>query len=191
MNHNNEDWSIVESCLNGNREAYALLVKKYEKSVFNIVCRLIGITEEARDITQETFIKAYKSLRQVKPEFKFSNWLFKIATNLCKDRLKKRKITAVSLNEFDYLLDQGISHENKDSLLDYQKNLIPTDEQEQVQRAISNLPFIYRRVVVLRYIQDLTYQEIADILEMPLGRVKVQLHRAHQILYDQLSDMLK
>ncbi len=191
MNHNNEDWSIVESCLNGNREAYALLVKKYEKSVFNIVYRLIGTTEEARDITQETFIKAYKSLRQVKPEFKFSNWLFKIATNLCKDRLKKRKITAVSLNEFDYLLDQEISHENKDSLLDYQKNLIPTDEQEQVQRAISNLPFIYRRVVVLRYIQDLTYQEIADILEMPLGRVKVQLHRAHQILYDQLSDMLK
>lgn len=191
MDNNNEDWSIVESCLNGNREAYALLVKKYEKSVFNIVCRLIGTTEEARDITQETFIKAYKSLRQVKPEFKFSNWLFKIATNLCKDRLKKRKITAVSLNEFDYLLDQEISHENKDSLLDYQKNLIPTDEQEQVQRAISNLPFIYRRVVVLRYIQDLTYQEIADILEMPLGRVKVQLHRAHQILYDQLSDMLK
>ncbi len=191
MDNNNEDWSIVESCLNGNREAYALLVKKYEKSVFNIVYRLIGTTEEARDITQETFIRVYKSLRQVKPEFKFSNWLFKIATNLCKDRLKKRKITAVSLNEFDYLLDQEISHENKDSLLDYQKNLIPTDEQEQVQRAISNLPFIYRRVVVLRYIQDLTYQEIADILEIPLGRVKVQLHRAHQILYDQLSDMLK
>ena len=191
MDNNNEDWSIVESCLNGNREAYALLVKKYEKSIFNIVCRLIGTTEEARDITQETFIKAYKSLRQVKPELKFSNWLFKIATNLCKDRLKKRKIPTVSLNEFDYLLDRESSRKNTDSLLDYQKNLIPTDEQEQVQRAISNLPFIYRRVVVLRYIQDLTYQEIADILEMPLGRVKVQLHRAHQILYDQLSDMLK
>jgi RNA polymerase sigma-70 factor (ECF subfamily) len=189
--NNNEDWSIVESCLNGNREAYALLVTKYEKSVFNIVYRLTGTTEEAKDITQDTFIKAYESLRQVNPEFKFSNWLFKIATNLCKDRIKKRKIPTVSLHECNYLFDQEISNKNKDSQLSYQDNLIPSDEQEQVQRAISNLPFIYRRIVVLRYIQDLTYQEIADILEMPLGRVKVQLHRAHKILYDQLSDILK
>lgn len=190
MNNNKEDWSIVQSCLDGNKEAYARLVEKYEKSVFNITYRLTGGSKDAKDITQEAFLKAYNSLKQVRPEFKFSNWLFKIATNLCKDQLKKRKITTVSLNELNSLADYSTSQENSDSVSTYEENIIPGDEQEQVQKAISKLPLKYRKIVVLRYIQDLTYKEIADILEMPIGRVKVQLHRAHKILYEQLSNVL-
>jgi RNA polymerase sigma-70 factor (ECF subfamily) len=190
MNNNKDDWSIVQSCLDGNREAYARLVEKYEKPVFNIVYRLTGGSKDTKDLTQEAFLKAYNSLGQVRPEFKFSNWLFKIATNLCKDQLKKREITTVSLNELNSLADYKASQENPDSLSPYEEKFIPSDEQEQVQRAISKLPLKYRRVVVLRYIQDLPYKEIAGILEMPIGRVKVQLRRAHKILYEELSEVL-
>jgi len=190
MNNNKDDWSIVQSCLDGNREAYASLVEKYEKPVFNIVYRLTGGSRDTKDLTQEVFLKAYKSLRQVRPEFKFSNWLFKIATNLCKDQLKKREIATVSLNEVHSLAGNKASQENSNSVSTYEEKFIPSDEQEQVQKAISNLPLKYRRVVVLRYIQDLAYKEIADILEMPIGRVKVQLHRAHKILYEKLSEVL-
>jgi len=190
MSNNNEDWSVVKSCLHGDRRAYALLVAKYEKPVFNIVYRLTGSIEKARDITQETFLKAYISLRQVRSEFKFSNWLFKIATNLCRDQFKKRKVTTVSLNESISVAGNGRNQDTPYNSLNPEEKLTLKEQQEHIQKAINTLPFIYRRVIVLRYIQGLAYKEIADILKMPIERVKVQLHRAHKILRNELTDIL-
>jgi len=191
MSSNNEDWSVVESCLDGNRQDYALLVKKYERPVFNIVYRLTGNFEMANDITQETFIKAYRSLRQVRAEFKFSNWLFKIATNLCRDQFKKKKPEAeVSLNESIALAESVIPYDDSNNSLDPEEKLVLKEEQKQVLGAIESLPFLYRKIIVLRYIQDLAYKEIADILKIPMGRVKVQLHRAHKILRNELTGIL-
>lgn len=191
MSSNNEDWSVVESCLDGNRQDYALLVKKYERPVFNIVYRLTGDFEMANDITQETFIKAYRSLRQVRAEFKFSNWLFKIATNLCRDQFKKKKPEAeVSLDESIALAESVIPYDDSNNSLDPEEKLVLKEEQKQVLGAIESLPFLYRKIIVLRYIQDLAYKEIADILKIPMGRVKVQLHRAHKILRNELTGIL-
>jgi len=191
MSSNNEDWSVVESCLDGNRQDYALLVKKYERPVFNIVYRLTGNFEMANDITQETFIKAYRSLRQVRAEFKFSNWLFKIATNLCRDQFKKKKPEAeVSLDESIALAESEIPYDDSNNSLDPEEKLVLKEEQKQVLGAIESLPFLYRKIIVLRYIQDLAYKEIADILKIPMGRVKVQLHRAHKILRNELTGIL-
>ena len=191
MSSNNEDWSVVESCLDGNRQDYALLVKKYERPVFNIVYRLTGNFEMANDITQETFIKAYRSLRQVRAEFKFSNWLFKIATNLCRDQFKKKKPEAeVSLDESIALAESVIPYDDSNNSLDPEEKLVLKEEQKQVLGAIESLPFLYRKIIVLRYIQDLAYKEIADILKIPMGRVKVQLHRAHKILRNELTGIL-
>ena len=191
MSSNNEDWSVVESCLDGNRQDYALLVKKYERPVFNIVYRLTGDFEMANDITQETFIKAYRSLRQVRAEFKFSNWLFKIATNLCRDQFKRKKPEAeVSLDESIALAESVIPYDDSNNSLDPEEKLVLKEEQKQVLGAIESLPFLYRKIIVLRYIQDLAYKEIADILKIPMGRVKVQLHRAHKILRNELTGIL-
>ena len=191
MSSNNEDWSVVESCLDGNRQDYALLVKKYERPVFNIVYRLTGNFEMANDITQETFIKAYRSLRQVRAEFKFSNWLFKIATNLCRDQFKKKKPEAeVSLDESIALAESVIPYDDSNNSLDPEEKLVLKEEQKQVLGVIESLPFLYRKIIVLRYIQDLAYKEIADILKIPMGRVKVQLHRAHKILRNELTGIL-
>lgn len=191
MSNNNEDWSVVESCLHGDRQAYALLVKKYEKPVFNIVYRLTGDFEMASDITQETFIKAYRSLRQVRAEFKFSNWLFKIATNLCRDQFKKKKpAEEVSLNESIAVAESITPCDDSNNSVDPEEKLVVKEEQKQVLGAIESLPFLYRKIIVLRYIQDLAYKEIADILKIPMGRVKVQLHRAHKILRKELTNIL-
>lgn len=191
MSSNNEDWSVVESCLDGDRQAYALLVKKYERPVFNIVYRLTSDFEMANDITQETFIKAYRSLRQVRAEFKFSNWLFKIATNLCRDQFKKKKPEAeISLDESIALAESVIPYNDSNNSLDPEEKLVLKEEQKQVLGAIESLPFLYRKIIVLRYIQDLAYKEIADILKIPMGRVKVQLHRAHKILRNELTGIL-
>ncbi len=191
MNSNYEDWAVIKRCLKGDKQAYAFIVRKYEKPVFNIACRLIGDTEKARDITQEAFIKAYRTLRQVKPEFKFSNWIFKIATNLCRAQHKKKKPTVkMSLNETIAISNPEINQDNSDDLLDPVGELTQKEEQKIILKTIQSLPFIYRKVIVLRYLQDLSYQEIADILEIPIGRVKVQLHRAHKILRNQLIDVL-
>lgn len=191
MNNNNEDCSVVESCLYGDRQSYALLVKKYEKPVFNIIYRLTGDFEMAGDITQETFLKAYRSLRQVRAEFKFSNWLFKIATNLCRDQFKKKKpVVEISLNESVDVDGSVIPCDDSNNSLDPEEKLVLKEEQKQVLDAIESLPFIYRKIIVLRYTQDLAYKEIADILKIPMGRVKVQLHRAHKILRNELTNIL-
>jgi len=191
MSNNNEDWSVVESCLNGDRQDYALLVKKYERPVFNIVYRLISDFEIASDITQETFLKAYRSLRQVREEFKFSNWLFKIATNLCRDQFKKKKpVVEISLDKSIAVTESMIPFDDSNNSLDPEEKLVLKEEQKQVLGAIESLPFIYRKIIVLRYTQDLAYKEIADILKIPMGRVKVQLHRAHKILRNELANIL-
>ena len=190
MNNNNEDWSVVESCLHGDRQSYALLVKKYEKLVFNIIYRLTGDFEIAGDITQETFLKAYRSLRQVRAEFKFSNWLFKIATNLCRDQFKKKKPAEISLNESVGVAGSVIPFDDSNNSSDPEEKLALKEEQKLVLDAIESLPFVYRKIIVLRYIQDLAYKEIVDILKIPMGRVKVQLHRAHKILRNELTNIL-
>ena len=141
-----KDWSIVQSCLDGNREAYASLVEKYEKPVFNIVYRLTCGSRDTKDITQEAFLKAYNSLRQVRPEFKFSNWLFKIATNLCKDQLKKKEVTTVPLGELNSLADYKASQENPVHVSNYEERFIPSDEQEKVQASFDFLKSTARSI---------------------------------------------
>jgi len=191
MSNNNEDWSVIESCLRGDRQSYALLVKKYERPVFNIVYRLTGDFEMAGDITQETFLKAYRSLRQVRAEFKFSNWLFKIATNLCRDQFKKKKpVVEISLDESIVVTESIIPFDDSNNSLDPEEKLVLKEKQKQVLGAIDSLPFAYRKIIILRYTQDLAYKEIADILKIPMGRVKVQLHRAHKILRNELANIL-
>jgi len=150
---------------------------------------MLGSKHEAEDVAQEVFIRAYTNILSYKQERKFSSWLFRIATNLCIDRIRKKKP--------DYYLDAEIS--GTDGLTMY--STIAIDEklpdtkveelelQEIIHRAILRLPEKYRVVIVLKYIEELSLNEISDILDMPLGTVKTRIHRGREALRKQLKKL--
>ena len=171
------DAEIVQSVLEGDKSSYALLVDSYSQRIINYLARMTGNRWEAEELAQETFVRAYFALHSYKPQFKFSTWLFKIATNLCINHLKKRSRL---IHVDDY---QGEDGQSAWVLPDTRASRNPAlsterlELQRQVQEAISQLPPSYRTVVILRHLHDLSYQEIAQVTELPIGTVKSRLGR--------------
>lgn len=147
---------------------------------------MLGNRHEAEDIAQEAFIRAYVNIKSFNQDLKFSTWLFRIATNLCIDRIRKKKP--------DYYLDAEVS--GTDGLTMYSQlssnSPLPENEleslelQETVQKEILKLPEKYRSVIVLKYMEELSLNEISEILDMPLGTVKTRIHRGREALRQQL-----
>ncbi|MNI40700.1 ECF RNA polymerase sigma factor SigW [compost metagenome] len=184
-----EEFSVnfVESRLaqlarNGDRNAFAELVDLYKNKIFHLAYRMLSNSHEAEDAVQETFLRVYTNLHKYDENQKFSTWIFRIATNLCIDRLRKRKNT--------YSLDAEMSDgEGNDhySLLPAdedtpEKQVIVSETQELIRAAIDTLPEKYKSVVILRYLQDLSLQEISDILDMPVTTIKTRVHRGREYL---------
>ncbi|OIU73039.1 RNA polymerase sigma factor SigW [Rossellomorea aquimaris] len=179
----------IKQVLKGDQSAFAELVELYKDKVFQICFRMLGNRHEAEDIAQEAFIRAYVNIETFNQNRKFSTWLFRIATNLCIDRIRKKKP--------DYYLDAEVA--GTDGLTMYSQVAadvqMPEDEvenmelQETIQKEISKLPEKYRSVIVLKYIEELPLQEISEILDMPLGTVKTRVHRGREALRKQLKSL--
>jgi RNA polymerase sigma-70 factor, ECF subfamily len=179
----------IKQVLKGDQSAFAELVELYKDKVFQICFRMLGNRHEAEDIAQEAFIRAYVNIETFNQKRKFSTWLFRIATNLCIDRIRKKKP--------DYYLDADVA--GTDGLTMYSQVAadvqMPEDEvenmelQETIQKEISKLPEKYRSVIVLKYIEELPLQEISEILDMPLGTVKTRVHRGREALRKQLKSL--
>jgi RNA polymerase sigma-70 factor, ECF subfamily len=179
----------IKQVLKGDQSAFAELVELYKDKVFQICFRMLGNRHEAEDIAQEAFIRAYVNIETFNQKRKFSTWLFRIATNLCIDRIRKKKP--------DYYLDAEVA--GTDGLTMYSQVAadvqMPEDEvenmelQETIQKEISKLPEKYRSVIVLKYIEELPLQEISEILDMPLGTVKTRVHRGREALRKQLKSL--
>ncbi|MGR3766527.1 RNA polymerase sigma factor SigW [Rossellomorea sp. NS-SX7] len=179
----------IKQVLKGDQSAFAELVELYKDKVFQICYRMLGNRHEAEDIAQEAFIRAYVNIETFNQKRKFSTWLFRIATNLCIDRIRKKKP--------DYYLDAEVA--GTDGLTMYSQVAadvqLPEDEvenmelQETIQKEISKLPEKYRSVIVLKYIEELPLQEISEILDMPLGTVKTRVHRGREALRKQLKSL--
>jgi RNA polymerase sigma-70 factor, ECF subfamily len=176
----------IKQVLKGNQNAFEEIVEIYKDKVFRLCYRMLGNTHESEDAAQETFIRAYVNLNSFNLKLKFSTWLYRIATNLCIDRLRKKKP--------DYYLDAEIagtegltmySQLPADTVLP-EKEIESMEIQEQIQKEISKLPEKYRAVIVLKYIEELSLNEISEILEMPLGTVKTRIHRGREALRNQL-----
>ncbi|MDP4086115.1 MAG: RNA polymerase sigma factor SigW [Bacillota bacterium] len=173
----------------GNVNAFGEVVEIYKNKVYLLCYRMLGNSHEAEDIAQEAFIRAFVNIKSYKQEFKFSTWLFRIATNLCIDRLRKKKP--------DFYLDAEV--EGTEGLTMYSQvpsnTQLPENEleslelQDTVQKGILNLPEKYRTVIILKYIEDLSLNEISEILDMPLGTVKTRIHRGREALRKQLSNV--
>lgn len=174
--------SQIKQIRKGNHAVFEQIVNHYHVQVYQLCYRMLGNHHDAQELTQEAFLKAYKNIKSFKSSNKFSPWLFRIATNLCIDYLRKKK----PLN----ILDQSIKDTEDLTMLDQLKSdqdtpeeaLVNVEHQEMVQKYLQMLQPKYRSVIVLRYIHDLSLQEISEVLDMPLGTVKTHLHRGRDSL---------
>ena len=183
------DADLVRQTLCGNTSAYNGLVMRYQRQVYNLAYRMLGNAEDAGDLVQETFLRAYGALGSFRQDASFLTWLYKIASNLCIDQLRSRK--ARSALSLDVELEEGREPAADSRNCSPEELAIRDSVQDVVQRAITNLPEKYRVVVVMRHLQDMSVEEIANVLEMPTGTVKTHLFRAREMLRGRLRSVLE
>ncbi|MCA1041666.1 RNA polymerase sigma factor SigW [Bacillus infantis] len=176
----------IKQVIKGDQNAFGEIVEIYKDKVFQLCFRMLGNRHEAEDIAQEAFLRAYINIQSFNIDLKFSTWLYRIATNLCIDRIRKKKP--------DYFLDAEVA--GTDGLTMYSQiaadTRLPEEDveslelQETIQNEISKLPEKYRSVIVLKYIEELSLNEISEIMDLPLGTVKTRIHRGREALRKQL-----
>ncbi len=173
----------VNAAINGDQEAFAELVYSFQDAVYNLCYRLLGERTEAEDAAQEAFLKAYSHLRRYDTERPFKTWILTIASNLCIDRLRKRRATFVSIDE---PIPATLSLASDDPQPEQMALL--NERSRRIQSMLNELPEDYRAAVVLRYWYDYSYAEIAEILETTESAIKSRLFRARQMLADKLDN---
>lgn len=180
-----KDFELVEKAKNEDQKAYAELLKKYRRPVYHLVLKMVRNQEDAEDLTIEAFSKAFKNLPKFNPEYTFSTWLFRIATNNCIDFIRKKKLNTTSIDT-TFQDDGGddMRMEIKDKDLNPQESAIRDQKIALIRAIVTKLPMKYQVLVKLRYFDELSYEEIAGEIDAPLGTVKAQLHRARELLYD-------
>ncbi|MDB5035394.1 MAG: polymerase, sigma-24 subunit, subfamily [Chlorobi bacterium] len=186
-----EDYDLVARALQGDQSAYARLRNKYWRSIEAMLSRMIRDKNDAEDLTQEAFIKAFNSLQSFNTEYAFSTWLYKIASNNCIDYLRKRRLKTVSIDAPVQTHDGEVHMEIADpSAVRPDVPLTSAERTAVLQDAIRNLPEKYRIVIELRHTQEMEYADIARKLELPLGTVKAHLFRARALLLKRLQGKL-
>jgi RNA polymerase sigma-70 factor (ECF subfamily) len=180
-----KDFELVDRAKNEDQKAYAELLKRYRRPVYHLVLKMVRNQEDAEDLTIEAFSKAFKNLPKFNPEYTFSTWLFRIATNNCIDFIRKKKLNTTSIDT-TFQDDGGddMRMEIKDKDLNPQESAIRDQKIALVRAIVTKLPMKYQVLVRLRYFDELSYEEIAGEIDAPLGTVKAQLHRARELLYD-------
>ncbi len=183
------DFKLVQLAVTGVQKAYAELMSRYKDSIYFMLLKMVNNRDDADDLTIEAFGKAFKNLHQYTPDFAFSTWLFKIATNNCIDFIRrKRKYTFSIDKNFENSDGQEMQFEIKSPMLDPEENMIKKQKALLMRDVVEKLKPRYKRLVELRYFQERSYEEIADELQLPLGTVKAQLFRAREFLYQILKN---
>ena len=186
-----EDSQLIRHARKGDQAAFARLRQKYHDSIFNLIYRMIRDKEEVPDLTQEAFIKAFTSLESYNEEYAFSTWLYKIATNNCIDYIRRKKLRAFSLDKPIESKEGELTFEVPDSTYEPDREMIALQRTKLLEEAISSLPEKYKIVIRMRHVEEKEYQEIAKILNIPLGTVKAHIFRARELLYKYLKDRLR
>jgi RNA polymerase sigma-70 factor (ECF subfamily) len=180
MYEQEEIW--VQEARAGNQQAFSRLVSAYQRPVYNLTFRMLGNAQEAEDAAQETFLRAYARLRQYDVEHKFSTWLFSIANHHCIDRLRKRRTNHVSIDDNPVLQNlEELSPQPEENLLDQ-------EQAAELQRLIDRLEPEYRTPLILRYWEDYSYEQIADVMALTIPAVKSRLFRARKQIADLYRD---
>jgi len=184
------DVGLVRKAKAGDGKAYDELTVMYKDIVFKIIHRMVHNQQEAEDLTQEAFIKAYNSITSFNEEYAFSTWLFKIATNNCIDYFRKRKLKTHSMDETIRYKDDEIHQEYADPDPDVEREIIADEKSRTIRKAIEELPDKYRIVIKMRHQEEKSYEEISELLDLPLGTVKARIFRAREMLNKALRNIL-
>lgn len=173
---------LIKKIKKGDHQAFAEMVDKYKNKVYVICFRMVGNKQEAEDLSQETFLRAYRYIGQYDMERKFSTWLFRIATNLSIDALRRRK-PGVSLDA-ELLGTEGLALEAilPDNQASPDEKMVQNELETAVQKEIQRLPEKYRTAIVLKYLEDLSLKEISEIMDIPVATVKTRIHRGREQL---------
>lgn len=172
-----EDYEIIQYCLQGKKEMFEELVYRYKNLVYSIILRMTNDSEEANDLAQEVFIKVYRNLDKYQPTYKFSTWIMRITTNLVIDSRRKQKQSTVSVEE---MTSEPSTEEGPE------EEYLRQEKSNEVLNALNSLPDMYRIPVILFHQQGLSYQEISDVINEPLSKVKNRIFRARKMLKEYL-----
>lgn len=172
------DVVIIKKCLSGEKEVFSELVTRYKKLIYNVIYNMIKNKDEVCDIAQEVFIRIYKSLDKYDPQYKFSTWSVKIATNYCLDVIRKKKFDTMPIDEV-----LGVSSDVDTPESSY----IKREQSEKINDELSKLPEKYRVPLILYHKNGLSYEEMTQVLNEPMSIIKNRLFRARQMLKEKLS----
>jgi RNA polymerase sigma factor (sigma-70 family) len=182
-----EDIQLIARARRGDERAFRSLLDKYERPVFSICMRMVRNRDDATDLAQDSFIKVFSMLERYNPSYAFSSWLFKITSNLCIDYLRKRRVET-------YPMDEPIDGEKGEITRQYESDepdpdavLDRKEKMVRLNQGVEELPEHYRIMLILRHQEGLSYEEIAETLEIPLGTVKARIHRAREMLKTNLK----
>lgn len=184
------DYRLVKLALeNGDQKAYAELLQRYRESVFFMMMKMCNNKDDAEDLTIEAFGRAFKKLDQYSPDYAFSTWLFKIASNNAIDflRRKKQKFSISLDNKSDEYEGQDHSQNIKSNTPDPEETFIRKQKNNNLRLLVNNLKPKYREMIELFYFQEMSHEEISQKLELPIGTIKAQLFRARELLYNALK----
>jgi RNA polymerase sigma factor (sigma-70 family) len=184
------DYELVQKALSTkDQSAYAELMDRYRESIFFMLLKMVNNRDDADDLTIEAFGKAFKRLHQYTPQFAFSTWLFKIATNNCIDFIRKKRIKALSLDVgFSNSEGEVMEFNVRDDGMDPEETMEKKERVKKMRDVVDQLKPRYRTLVELRYFEEYSYEEIATELDLPLGTVKAQLFRAREFLYQVMKN---
>lgn len=168
-----DEHHIIEQCRNGDGDAYAVLVDRYQKLAYTVACRMLGDDETANDIAQESFLAAYTGLRHFRHGSKFSSWLTSIVLNKCRDHIRSRRPT-VGVDEIAEIRETRRRNPEQEA--------IAGESADAVQKALNSLAPDYREAVILKHIEELDYQTISEILGVSIAALKVRTHRGREML---------
>lgn len=188
-----EDRELVAQALQGSEAAYRELLERFRRPIFSLIYRMIGDREIAEDLAQESFVKAFNNLDSYNPSYRFSSWLFKIANNHAIDHLRRARLKTVSIHGSPHAADREREQETRIVLQapgeTPEQEVLALELGSEIGAAISHLRAEYRTVVILRHVENRPYEEIAEIMDVPIGTVKTFLHRARLELREALGHL--
>lgn len=185
-----EDFILVKRASGGDQRAYVEILGKYKQPLYFHVLRMVRDKEIIEDLIQEIFSKAFDNINSYNTNYAFSTWLYRIATNHTIDYLRRKKLKTLSLDEPFKTKDGELSIEIVDEGHDADELILRKQRSNILLEAIDQLPDKYKEVILLRHMEEKSYQEIAELMDLPLGTVKAHIFRARELLYKELKDKL-
>ncbi len=182
------DLALVKAAIDGKQSAYAELMDRYRESIYYMMLKMVKNQDDADDLTIEAFGKAFNRLEQYSPSFAFSTWLFKIASNNCIDFIRKKRIKVTSMDTGRTTEDGDVIFFDAKALtLNPEETIIQNQKIKLMRDLVSKLKPRYKELIEKRYFEELSYEEISEELNLPLGTVKAQLFRAREFLANMIE----